>query len=226
MQALEWIPRVPEADRERFESAAKQDGFSEFQFIERAGDGRMTRAAGRPDYFPVYYLEPFAGNEAALGFDLGSSSTRLEALNRARDTGEMVATARITLVQETGNQFGFLIFVPIYRDGAPTGTITERRNNLEGFGLGVFRIGDLIEAPAGNEISSRTFVRVFDESAPADSRSLYPKLSDPEDGTIEQSTLRVSQTVDVAGRDWLIEITPELCPKVGDGDFRRRVGLA
>ena len=109
VQALEWIPRVPHAARSEYEEAARRGGFPVFEFTERASHGDMVRAGDREEYFPVYYVEPYAGNEPAIGFDLGSNATRLVALDRARASGRAVATARITLVQETGEQYGFLI---------------------------------------------------------------------------------------------------------------------
>ncbi len=92
----------------------------------------MVRRAQSDTYFPVYFVEPLEGNEAAVGFDLASNPTRLEALIQARDTGTPVATARITLVQETGRQFGFLIFVPVFGEGLSHDTVEERRRSLEG----------------------------------------------------------------------------------------------
>ncbi|MGB2997604.1 MAG: CHASE domain-containing protein, partial [Phycisphaerae bacterium] len=115
VQALEWIPRVRDAERAAYKEAARQEGFPDFQITERQSKGRMVRAARRDEYFPVYFVEPYKGNEIALGFDLASNPTRLEALNRSRDTGRMTATARITLVQETGRQLGVLVFLPVYR---------------------------------------------------------------------------------------------------------------
>lgn len=53
-------------------------------------------------------------------------------------------------MQETGNQHGFLIFLPIYRNGAPNRTVEERRENLMGFALGVFRIANLVKASLRN----------------------------------------------------------------------------
>ena len=64
----------------------------------------MAPAGIREEYFPVYYVEPRRGNEAAIGYDLASNPTRKQALDQARDSGEMTATGRITLVQETGLQ--------------------------------------------------------------------------------------------------------------------------
>ena len=164
IQALEWIPRVADSDRASFEETARRDGFAGFNFTERHSEGRMVPAGKREVYFPVYYVEPYAGNATALGFDLGSNPARLEALGRARDSGKMVATSRITLVQETGDQYGFLIFLPVYRNGAPTNTVAERRRNLEGFILGVFRISDLVDAAIHDGSIHESSVRAWDES--------------------------------------------------------------
>ena len=102
IQALEWIPRVRDAERATYEATARGDGFPDFHITERNAQGRMVRAARRGEYFPVYYVEPYKGNEVALGFDLASNPARLAALGRARDTGAPTATPRIVLVQETG----------------------------------------------------------------------------------------------------------------------------
>ena len=87
IQALEWIPRVPDSRREAFEMAAGQDGFPGFRITERDAQGHTLRAAQRDEYYPIYFVEPYRGNEVALGYDLASNTTRREALERARDTG-------------------------------------------------------------------------------------------------------------------------------------------
>ncbi|MEE8435575.1 MAG: CHASE domain-containing protein, partial [bacterium] len=115
IQALEWIPKVLAEKREAYQLRVREKGHPNFEFLERRQGGGMKRAGKREVYYPVYFVEPLAGNEKAFGFDLGSESTRLAALNEAADTGKMVISGRITLVQETGSQFGFLVFLPIYK---------------------------------------------------------------------------------------------------------------
>ena len=112
IQALEWIPRVPRRLRQRYEDEARRDGFPAFQFTERVSPVEMARAGERAVYFPVFYVAPFQGNEKALGFDLYSDRVRREALQSSVDSGQMVATNRIKLVQETSDQYGFLVFPP------------------------------------------------------------------------------------------------------------------
>jgi len=123
IQALEWIPRVLAEDRESFEASMREEGLGNFTILERLTDGTLVPATERAEYFPVSYLEPYSGNEAATGFDLASNPSRYEALKISRDSGNPVATQRIVLVQEVGNQFGFLVFVPIYEKGAVTSAL-------------------------------------------------------------------------------------------------------
>ena len=214
IQALEWIPRVLASERAAHEGAARKDGFPEYRIAERQTQGTMVPAGVREEYFPVYYVEPYEGNEAALGFDLASNPVRLEALNKSRDTGQGVATARITLVQETEDQFGFLVFQPIYRKGFPAETVAQRRENLAGFALGVFRITDMLEASLAQS-SVETGgpgldVSLYDRSAPREQQLLF--TTNPVNGTAGQAPphLSLSRTFDVAGRTWeLVLASPD-----------------
>lgn len=211
IQALEWIPRVPASKRAIFEEAAHKDGFPEFRIMEREAQGTMVPADIREEYFPVYYVEPYEGNEAALGFDLASNPIRLEALNKSRDTGQGVATARITLVQETEDQFGFLLFQPIYGKGFPAETLAERRENLAGFALGVYRITDMLEHSLARSDAQTggpgLDIQLYDRSAPPEQQLLF--TTNPVNGAPGQapSGLSFAKTFDVADRRWELLLT-------------------
>ena len=211
IQALEWIPRVLASERATYEEAARKDGFSEFRIVERETQGTMVPVGFREEYFPVYYVEPYEGNEAALGFDLASNPIRLEALNRSRDTGQGVSTARITLVQETEDQFGFLVFEPIYHNGLPTETVAQRRENLAGFALGVFRIADMLEHSLARSDAHTgepgLDIQLYDRSAPPEQQLLFTTA--PVNGAAGQAPSRLSfaRTFDVAGRTWELILT-------------------
>jgi signal transduction histidine kinase/DNA-binding response OmpR family regulator/CHASE1-domain containing sensor protein len=216
IQALEWIPRVPDSERSKYESDAQSDGFDGFTIMERKSQGEMVKAKRREEYYPVYFVEPLKENEAAVGFDLASNKTRLEALNFSRDTGKMTATSRITLVQETGNQYGFLIFLPIYEKGVSLETIDLRRNSLKGFILGVFRVGDIVNSSLKNLGSTGIDINILDMTATDDEKHLYSyrssnkkrennsQVGDGKKGAID---LKTAQTIDVGGRKWKITLT-------------------
>lgn len=217
IQALEWIPRVTLEDRLAHEQSAVDDGFGGYEITERSADGDLIRATERADYFPVYFVEPLEGNEAAVGFDLASDPSRLAALEHARDSGELTITERITLVQETGEQAGFLTFLAVYRgDNAPA-TVEERRAQLEGFVLGVYRVGNVVTAALADLTTVDVNMVLLDESASPEKQQLFPASSEST-ATAElglatsvldsESGLAETLALTVGGRQWRLAVTP------------------
>ena len=119
LQALSVALRVPDAQREAYEQAVRREGFADFQIMEQTAPGVLVRAARRPEYIAVTYVEPWAGNEAAFGLDIASVPDRLEAVQQARDTGQPTATGRLSLVQDPDRSSGLLIFLPLYGPALP-----------------------------------------------------------------------------------------------------------
>ncbi len=145
LQALSWDLRVPDVQREASEEAAQEEQYPSFQIMEQNPHGPLVRVARRPEYISAAYIEPQAGDERALGFDMASTPDYLEALQQARDTGQPAATGRLMVVQAHGRPFGLLVLLPVYGPGLPHATVEERRQNLHGYVTGVFRIGDVVE---------------------------------------------------------------------------------
>ena len=217
IQALEWIPRVSANQRAAYEARARQDGFSDFQIKEMDPRGQLMSALPRAEYFPVYYLEPIKGNEKALGFDLASNPARRTAMNRARDAGKAIASSRIRLVQETGHQFGILIFLPIYAKGGVQEDAQTRRKSLEGFALGVLRIGDMVAAALQPFNRQDVECTIYDRTAPVGYHLLFadnPQLSEAPHLAMEDNRgdsyakILAGSTVDFAGRRWTVQFAP------------------
>jgi len=212
IQALEWIPRVPDDQRAAYEKVAQQDGLLDFQISEHKSQGGVKRAEQREEYFPVYFVEPLKGNEAAVGFDLASNPIRLETLTRSRDTGKMLSTARITLVQKTGKQFSFLVFMPVYAQDVSLETVKDRREHLKGFALGVFRINEIMKRSLNSLDSADIDISLYDLDAPEERRFLHTyhahqrPWADDNISEKEQYSpdLQYAKTIDVAGRKWKI----------------------
>jgi len=204
VQAIEWIPRVTRAQRKAYEAAARADGLDSFQIVERTGEGALRRAAEREEYYPVYYLEPVAGNEAAEGFDLASSPVRRAALEAARDGGRAVATEPVRLVQARG-QNGFLVFLPLYGPGGNPRNRGERRAQLKGFVLGVYRGGELVEEALRHQPVQGFGFLIEDLTAAPGRGTLYHR--EPEGGGADRIA-PFDRVLDMAGRDWRIRVVP------------------
>ncbi len=209
IQALEWIPRVPGQLRQKYEDDARRDGFPQFQFTERVSPVKMAAARERAEYFPVFYVAPFRGNEKALGFDLYSDRFRREALQRSVHSGQMLATNRIKLVQETSDQYGFLVFRPVYRGGIEPLDTAERRNALVGFALAVFRIADIVEKAGATPSSAAGLsLAIFDRDANPGEQLLYPKGAHIDGVEDFPQGFRATRTISVAGRTWELAAYP------------------
>ncbi|MBL6929099.1 MAG: CHASE domain-containing protein [Rhodospirillales bacterium] len=221
IRALEWIPRISASMREPYEASAREDGFADFMITEQTEDGQLAAAGERDAYYPVYFVEPFEGNEAALGFDMGSNHSRLAALKKARDSGKMTASARIALVQS--GKSGVLIFNPVFRQEHPRNTVELRRANLIGFVLGVLQIDEVVNealeaekqsAPATGGIAYHLFDDVL-----VDGENARFVHSSQAQATIQamrsaRESIHLETSLDVGGRRWTI-ISKPVDPQIG-----------
>jgi signal transduction histidine kinase/ActR/RegA family two-component response regulator len=200
LQALAWDPRVPGTERAAWEAQARADGFPDFHFTEQEQTGAIIPAHVRDEYFPVYFLESLQRNQPAFGLDVGAEPRRHAALERACDSGKPAATAPLRLAQETGAQRGFLVFHPLYR-GTPQ-TIEQRRTQLTGFAVAVFRMGDLVDASLRAATAKGVAVTITDR---AEADVLF-RPSEAPPSTVESW----STDFEIAGRQWTLTFQPTL----------------
>jgi CHASE1-domain containing sensor protein len=200
MQALSFVKRVPLKDKENFIEEVQNDtsliseGYPDF-IIHPEGD--------REEYYAVLYIEPLEGNEAAFGFDISSNSSRRLGLEKARDINDLVATAPISLVQETEEQAGFLVFLPIYKNGMPIETVEERRGALIGYISAVFRAGDLLSALLRDVSAAEGLnVDIFDSTDNLGEESML--VSHKYGESSYQPMFVHDSDLDVAGRKWTL----------------------
>ncbi len=185
IQALEWAPYVLAGQRQRFEATMQAQGFSAFQITERDGANQLRSARLRRTYVPVAYVEPLVGNEVAVGFDLASNPVRRQALEQARIHNQIIASGRITLVQETADQYGFLVFLPVYS-----------ATRFEGYILGVFRVADVV-AEAIATLQTDLSFHLYDDSAPSGENYL---------GTYADGNVTVTQTAAASNPDAFLNL--------------------
>jgi CHASE1-domain containing sensor protein len=134
LQAVEWAPLVPAAQRPAFEAEQRTE-MPSFQIREASTSGPPSLAAARLQYYPVTYIEPLEGNQEAVGLDLADNGDRGSALAAAIRTGQAVATAPIQLVQEHAAQASLLLILPVASGASGPGVV-----------LTVVRIDTLIES--------------------------------------------------------------------------------
>jgi signal transduction histidine kinase len=141
--ALAWLPRVDAARRGVYEGRARADGLFDFRFTEPGADGAPVPARRRAEYFPVYYVEPYPGNEAMLGVDAAAAPDGSALLARLRDGGAASAVATAPLF---GLAAGISVVAPVFRTKVVPFTVAERRDALAGFVRADLRFDRLLDA--------------------------------------------------------------------------------
>jgi signal transduction histidine kinase len=123
-------------------------------------------------------------------------------MEQARDTGLPRASGKVEL--ERAGMTGFLVYTPIYREGAPQATTDERREALQGFIVSVFRTDDLLEGIFGApKADAQVDLEVFDGA-----EFTREGLLHDDDGVLHAEDPSYSahfseiDTMEVAGRIW------------------------
>ena len=133
IQAFQWIPVVPEALRDQFESQARAEGFVGFQISEPdpAAPGRLRPAGRRAVYCPVYFSEPLMTNQSVLGYDL-LSGPLAPFLAQAADSGKAVGTTKLQLLPGLPDR-SVVGILAVYDPRKPSRTPEERRAAVRGY---------------------------------------------------------------------------------------------
>lgn len=185
MLALAWVPRVVDQERDIYEETVRRAGRSTFHIVELDAQGRLRKATRHEDYLPIQTIEPLEAHVAMMGLDLASHPVLRPALERARDTGEPMTTARVRLGDAPKATFGCWMVVPLYRKGAPLETLTDRRQNLVAFFAVLVDLKQIVEQALKTLAPGDIDVLLADDTAPAAERMLHLYRSHPQtDGAV------------------------------------------
>jgi diguanylate cyclase len=194
IQGIGFSRLVPAAQKDKHIAEIRNEGFPDY----------TIRPPGKRDvYSSIVYIEPFSGrNLSALGYDMYSEPVRRAAMEQARDTGKAALSGKVTLVQETGQngQAGFLMYLPVYRNGAPTETVAQRRANLVGWVFAPFRMSDLMSGLIGDQSGDLSIV-VYDDKEISSRTLMHDAGEKP--GINQPGSRFVSvDVIKILGHDW------------------------
>ncbi len=161
---------------------------------------------------PIIYIEPLVGdNLAAVGLDVYQVPGAREAAELARDSGEIVITPPIGLVQDRAREPSpaFVMYLPVYSAGSTPETITARREQLIGFVDIPFRVTDLMAGLRG-EINQTIDLDIYDGDPADPVNALFNTDAVTHLERLQAGELQLRQTLTVGTRDWalLMSTTP------------------
>lgn len=156
----------------------------------------------RDEYTAIIYIYPPGNrNEKAIGYDMFADPVRRQAMVQARDTAMPAASGRVRLVQEpeSGGQSGFLIYAPVYRNGASTNTVNERRSALVGYVYSPYRIHDFLGPITAT--ATDVSLQIYDGNEVNEANLLHGTAVDspPADARFTKN-----DQLDVGGRPWTL----------------------
>lgn len=176
-------------------------------FLRRARDRgtpiqAIHPATGHDELFPIKYITPVEGNRPAIGLDLSFETNRRTALVNSRQSGEMLLTGPIELVQDSEGGVGFLLVRPVYRNGAATQTKAQRLRAFEGWSYAPLLARNFLSGLTARE--GTAFSMAIYQGRAADNDNLIYRTDAPEMTTHRSRFTRVAH-LDVAGQPWTIE---------------------
>src|SRR5215204_4473992 len=152
LQSLGFATYLRPGEREAYSREAREEGVRD---LWPEPDGQ------RSAYFPLKFVSPFEeANLRMISYDAYSDPTHRSVMDRARDTGEPQATGMDYVLTNAPSHSeadlalrrGFVVYLPVYQEGEPKGTVAERRRALRGFIVGTFK---------AEELFAHTFGRTF-----------------------------------------------------------------
>lgn len=222
---LSWNPGIKNADRPAFEQRLRDEGFPDFSITERrvlasTGARSMGPADQRDLYYPVGYIVPYVRNASAHGFDTYapdpvSKNARRLMLDLGRDEGRAMATGRVSLVQ-ADNQYGMLIYNPVYDQDLRGTDAASRREHLLGYIGGPFLLSEIVRPVAQLTEATGSYLILRDIEAPPDKQLLYDSRTTDQQrlvkgdqtyfDTAQDGYLRHATEIEVAGRKMEISL--------------------
>lgn len=198
IQGIGYARRLLPGEVAQFEQRMHSQGFPQY---------RVWPVGPRAEYFPIATLEPRDDrNLSAMGYDMHTEPVRRAAMEDAVHGGEATASGPVRLVQEVdaARQAGFLLYVPVFREGLSTATERQRRDALIGFAYAPFRANDLLHGIFGKTPRRLDFT-VFDQSLTSASR-LFSTLQPGEAESVADPKFDRTIDLEVAGRHWMVQL--------------------
>jgi PAS domain S-box-containing protein len=201
VQGIGYASLIPSSERAALEQSVRADGYPAFRIWPAESGARSL---------PVIYLEPFNQlNQRAFGYDLLAEPTRRAAVERAVVSGLPALTDRVTLLQDERGppQAGFLMIVPVYRNGAPLASSAQRRAAFQGVISSPFRMSDLmagILAPGSADVG----LEIFDGVQALPAQRMYASaLRSAQDLKDYPNPFQVQMPVRLQQHQWTIRVT-------------------
>jgi signal transduction histidine kinase len=207
LQALGFARYVRPGEREAFVEEARKEGLPAMRPDLDPGGERSA-------YYPLTLVAPTdEANLKELSQDAYTDPAHKVAMQRARDWDSPQATRMVYVLTEPPRDSsadltlspGFAVYLPVYAEGEPVGSVAERRSALRGFVVGYFRRDGLLDDVFGRGFAPAIDFEVYDHADVGASSLLYDEDGVQRAGERGNDPLFSKKSrLGVAGRDWTL----------------------
>lgn len=193
-----YIRRVSPSDEAAFVAHVRQTDWRDFTVRQLASHD--------DERYVIQYIEPVERNGPAVGLDIASEANRRQAADEAIRADATRITAPITLVQATGKKLrSFLILLPVYTPGLPTGTPGQRRAAAHGWAYAPLVTDEVI---AGVNLRPDEVAIAMDDVTDAANVDTFFTQNESQSPAVKFGIRPVSVEREVFGRVWRMTYTP------------------
>jgi serine phosphatase RsbU (regulator of sigma subunit)/CHASE1-domain containing sensor protein/anti-sigma regulatory factor (Ser/Thr protein kinase) len=210
LQALGVAQLVDPEQRESFMRRSQDEGLPELRPDLNLGGERSM-------YFPLTRTGPLSeANQSMLNYDFYAEDVHRETMDLARDSGEPRATKMVYVLSKAPPNStadlalrpGFVVYLPIYQEGEPRGSVGDRRRALRGFIVGSFISDELLDGIFKGSFDPAIDFEVYDGGSIASSPLLYDRDGIRRDEKKRNEFLFFKESrIEVAGRQWTLYFT-------------------
>ncbi|MGA8148742.1 MAG: CHASE domain-containing protein [Gallionellaceae bacterium] len=197
VQGMGFSLIVQPSQKESHVESVRKEGLPEYE-IQPTGQRKI--------YAPGIFVEPFSeANIHSLGIDNYADPIRHAGMDLARDTDEPVNSGKVLLQETDGHmRAGFLMFLPIYRNGLPHQTVEQRRANIIGWVYASSRMEAMMQGILG-ESRKNMDIEVHDGSDISEESLLYDSdFSHSHLVNVSQARFRGEQQIAIANHVWTV----------------------
>lgn len=204
IQGIGFSKIIPPAELQKHIQTIRREGFPDYT-IKPVGE--------REVYTSIIFLEPFSGrNLRAFGYDMYTDPVRRRAMEVSRDYDRATLSGKVILVQETETeiQAGVLMYVPVYKNSLPIGSVEERRKAIIGWIYSPFRMKNLMNGILGgySVVAGGQFrIEIFDDSLFHSDGLLFDSNAESPHSNKNSSIFEVNTIVTFNSHQWSVRIS-------------------
>jgi PAS domain S-box-containing protein len=208
-----WNEMVLGGERSRFEEEVRSDGRTDFRILQRNANDELVVAGARDKYMVIRFIEPLSEYANTLGLDPYAQADRRQAMDRACDSGQAIATGFTTLAQRPDRRDGYLVYHPVYEPGTWI-TESERRDHLRGFAVALLLASDVAKATLDHCDSNGLQLQISDPKSNLKNNPILSlievdgKSQSVQPSTQNDSNLVFENSLLVADQEWSLILKP------------------